>query len=324
PLIQMRLHMQELITTMFNVIAPILLIAGIGAYLGRRFILDRRTLSTVLIYFFIPALVIEGITNARVGNDQLIRMLLFIFIGCALLALVGWVIAKLLRLDFMTTNAFILCVVMLNAANYGIPFNKFAFGNSAEQLAVIYYVGSAIVSNTFGVYFASRGNSTSARGAMLNIFKVPLLYAMVIGLIFNQLGIYIYAPADMPNAPALPLPLARMIDIVSDAAVPGMLVLLGVLLAQSRFTFKRIMPMLVASGVKLLIAPFIAILVVALLGIEGLSRQVGIIQLSMPVAVLTSALAAQFDADIEFVTGVILISTLGSIVSLSLLVILVG
>jgi predicted permease len=316
--------MQELITTMFNVIAPILLIAGIGAYLGRRFILDRRTLSTVLIYFFIPALVVEGITNARVGNDQLIRMLLFTFIGCALLALVGWVIAKLLRLDFMTTNAFILCVVMLNSANYGIPFNKFAFGDSAEQLAVIYYVGSAIVSNTFGVYFASRGNSTSARGAMLNIFKVPLLYAMVIGLIFNQLGIYIYAPADMPNAPALPLPLARMIDIVSDAAVPGMLVLLGVLLAQSQFTFKRIMPMLVASGVKLLIAPFIAILVVALLGIEGLSRQVGIIQLSMPVAVLTSALAAQFDADIEFVTGVILISTLGSIVSLSLLVILVG
>ncbi|MDX2078242.1 MAG: AEC family transporter [bacterium] len=316
--------MSQLLTTMFNVIAPILLIAGIGAYLGRRFVLDRRTLSTLLIYFFIPALVIEGITNARVGNDQLIRMLLFIFIGCALLALIGWVIAKLLRLDFMTTNAFILCVVMINAANYGIPFNKFAFGQSAEQLAVIYYVGSAIVSNTFGVYFASRGHSTSAWSAMLNIFKVPLLYAMVIGLIFNQLGIYIYAPADMPNAPALPLPLARMIDIVSDAAVPSMLVLLGVLLAQSQFTFKRIVPMLVASGVKLLIAPFIAILVVALLGIEGLSRQVGIIQLSMPVAVLTSALAAQFDADTEFVTGVIMISTLGSIVSLSILVILVG
>lgn len=316
--------MNELFTTILNVIAPILLIAGFGAYLGRQFKLDRRTLSTVLIYLFIPALVLEGMTNARVGNDQLIRMMLFIFIGCIALAFVGWLVAKAMRLDFIMTNAFILCVLMINAANYGIPFNKFAFGQSAEQLAVVYYVASAVVSNTLGVYFASRGNSSSSRSAMMNIFKLPMLYAMVIGLILNQAGVYIYAPADMPNAPALPLPIARMIDIASDAAVPMMLVLLGVLLGQTRFTFKRITPMLAASGVKLVVAPIIAIIVMALLGIEGLTRQVGIVQLSMPVAVLTSALASEFSADVEFVAGVILISTLGSIFSLSVLVILVG
>ncbi|MCU0480188.1 MAG: AEC family transporter [Anaerolineae bacterium] len=316
--------MSELLTTMINVIAPILLIAAFGAYLNRRFKLERRTLSTVLIYLFIPALVLEGMTNARVGNDQLIRMMLFIFMGCASLALVGWLIAKAMRLDFMTTNAFILCVLMINAANYGIPFNRFAFGQSAEQLAVVYYIASAVVSNTLGVYFASRGNSTSARSAMMNIFKLPMLYAMVIGLILNQAGIFIYAPADMPNAPALPLPIARIIDVVSDATVPMMLVLLGVILSESHFTFKRIMPMLAASGVKLVIAPLIAIFIMALLGIDGLTRQVGIVQLSMPVAVLTSALASEFDGDAEFVAGVILISTLGSIISLSVLVTLVG
>ena len=316
--------MSELLTTIVNVIAPILLIAGFGAYLGRRFKLERRTLSAVLMYLFIPALVLEGMTNARVGNDQLIRMMLFIFIGCIALAFVGWLVAKAMRLDFMMTNAFILCVLMINAANYGIPFNKFAFGQSAEQLAVVYYVASAVVSNTLGVYFASRGNSHSSRSAMMNIFKLPMLYAMIIGLILNQAGVYIYAPADMPNAPALPLPIARLIDIASDAAVPMMLVLLGVLLGQTRFTFKRITPMLAASGVKLVVAPVIAIIVMALLGIEGLTRQVGIVQLSMPVAVLTSALASEFSADVEFVAGVILISTLGSIFSLSVLVILVG
>ncbi|PJF29467.1 MAG: hypothetical protein CUN52_08255 [Phototrophicales bacterium] len=316
--------MQGLLTTIFTVIAPILLIAGIGAFIGRRMQVDRRALSSILIYLFMPALVIEGITNARVGNDQLIRMMFFIFISCAILAMIGWIIAKGLRLDFMTTNAFILCVLMINAANYGIPFNRFAFGQSAEQLAVVYYVASAVVGNTLGVYFASRGNSATARHAMLNIFKVPLLYAMIIGFILNQLGIFIYAPADMPDAPALPLPLARMIDILSDAAVPTMLVLLGILLGQSRFTTKKIMPMLAASAVKLLIAPLIAIVVMAFLGLDGLVRQVGIIQLSMPVAVLTSALATEFEGDIEFVTGVIFITTLGSVISLSVLVMLVG
>lgn len=315
--------MQGLLTTIFNVIAPILLIAGMGALIGRRMQVDRRALSSMLIYLFMPALVIEGITNARVGNDQLIRMMVFIFISCTILAMIGWIIAKGLRLDFMTTNAFILCVLMINAANYGIPFNRFAFGQSAEQLAVVYYVASAVVGNTLGVYFASRGNSATARHAMLNIFKVPLLYAMIIGFVLNQLGIFIYAPADLPDAPALSLPLARMIDILSDAAVPTMLVLLGILLGQSRFTAKKLMPMLAASAVKLLIAPLIAIVVMAFLGLDGLVRQVGIIQLSMPVAVLTSALATEFEGDIELVTGVIFITTLGSVISLSLLVMLV-
>lgn len=82
--------------------------------------------------------------------------------------------------------------------------------------------------------------------------------------------------------------------------------------------------MLVASGVKLIIAPLIAIVIMALLGIDGLARQVGIVQLAMPVAVLTSALASEFDGDAEFVAGVILITTLGSIISLSVLVILIG
>lgn len=316
--------MQGLFSTMFNVIAPILLIAGSGAILSRRFVIDRRTLSSALIYLFMPALVIEGITNVRVGNDQLLRMMLFIFIGCALLAVVGWIVAKALRLDMMTTNALILCVVMLNAANYGIPFNRFAFGIEAEQLAVVYYVASTVVSNTLGVYFASRGSGVSARHAFTNIFRIPLLYAMILGLIFNQLGIFIIAPVDMPNAPALPLPLGRMIEILADASVPTMLVLLGVLLGQSRFTLTKLTPILAASGVKLLIAPIIAIALMSLLGLDGLVRQVGIIQLSMPVAVLTSALASEFNADTEFVTGVIFVSTLGSIVSLSVLVTLVG
>lgn len=316
--------MQGLFTTILNVIAPILCIAGFGAILGRYMPIDKRSLSTILIYLFMPALVIEGIANVRVGNDQLFRMMVFIFMGCAILATIGWAIARALQLDFMTTNAFILCVLMINAANYGIPFNRFAFGQSAEQLAVIYYVASAVVGNTLGVYFASRGNSSSARHAMLNIFRVPLLYAMIVGLMLNQFDIFIYAPADMPDVSALPLPVARMIDILSDAAVPTMLVLLGILLGQSRFTAKKLTPMLIASGVKLGIAPLVAVVVMALLGLDGLVRQVGIIQLSMPVAVLTSALATEFEGDIEFVTGVIFITTLGSVISLSLLVMLVG
>jgi hypothetical protein len=57
--------------------------------------------------------------------------------------------------------------------------------------------------------------------------------------------------------------------------------------------------------------------------LSGVTRQVAIIQASMPTAVLTSVLAAEFGADAEFTAAVVLVSTLTSIVTLTILLWLV-
>ena len=80
----------------------------------------------------------------------------------------------------------------------------------------------------------------------------------------------------------------------------------------------------IAVGLKLLLAPFIAIGLASMMGLSGLSFNVAVLESSMPTAVLASALATQFGGDARYVSAVTLIGTLVSIVTLSILIFVLG
>jgi predicted permease len=80
----------------------------------------------------------------------------------------------------------------------------------------------------------------------------------------------------------------------------------------------------IAAGLKLLVAPFIAIGFAMLFGLSGLSFNVAVLESSMPTAVLASALATQFGGDARFVSAVTLVATLASIITLSILIFALG
>jgi predicted permease len=230
-------------------------------------------------------------------------------VSSVLVALFAWIVARASGFDHRMESAFMLSAALINAGNYGLPLNKFAFGDEGQSRAVIFFAATTVISNTLGVFLASRG-SVSTRSALANVFKVPLLYAAVSGFIINA------AKIDVP------LPLDRSITLLGDASVPAMLVVLGVQL--SRATIRgRIRPILMASGVRLIVSPLIALGLAILLGITGLTRQVILTESAMPTAVISGVLAAEFGADAEFVTATILVSTLMSIVTLSVLLALI-
>lgn len=312
-----------MLDTIYNVIFPILLAVGIGMIYGRLLKPDPKAISSAIIYVFAPFLVIEGFATADLPPDDLLRIGALVVITALIMSGIGLGVARLLGLDKRTASAFVLSVVLFNGANYGLPFNTFAFGMEAEQLTVITYSVSAVVVNTLGVYMAARGTQANQLGAVLNIFRVPLLYATLIGLILNLTGIGFSQESGGTGA-TIPLPLARTIDVLSDAAVPAMLVLLGLQLNGVRLNVQRVGPMLAAAGLKLIAMPAVAVGLGLLLGLDGLALKVGIVQHGMPTAVIAGALATQFDGDAELVTGALLISTLGSVLTLSLLVELIG
>ncbi len=57
-----------------------------------------------------------------------------------------------------------------------------------------------------------------------------------------------------------------------------------------------------------------------MLGLSGLPLQVGIIQAALPTAVNTTILALEFDTWPQFVSNVVVTTTLGSLVTLTLLI----
>ena len=298
------------INVAYNVVLPVFLVMGLGALVSRRIHIEPRTLSSLIIYIFSPALVLDGISTSTLQAGEIGRIAGTALGLAAIMFGLSWVISRVAGFDRRLQSAFMMTAILINAGNYGLPLNEFAFGQVGLDRAMIYYVMTAVVANTVGVFLASRGEA-SARDSFLNVFRVPLIYGLIIGLILNFSGI------------ALPTPIARSAHVLGQAAVPAMLIMLGLQLANVSFK-GRMKPILMASGLRLIVAPLITVGLAALFGLSGVTRNVAIVESAMPTAVISSVLAAEFNADGEFTAGVILVSTLASLITLSVLLSLLG
>lgn len=311
----------ELLNIILNVITPIMLVMSIGFIIGKRFNPDPRSISVFLIYLFTPALVFKGVYQAELSGALASVGAVALFSALSM-AVIGFIVARVMGYSTRGESSLILTITLVNAANYGISLNTFAYGDTGGSIAIFYYVVSATIGNVFGVFFASRG-SIPAKDAFMNIFKVPILYAAILGLILN------YYQIELPTV------LRRsIIEIAAPASIPLMLGLLGLQLSRVSFktqstgddeTLANNLPAIgIAVGLKLLVAPFIAIGLATIFGLSGLSFNVAVLESSMPTAVLASALATQFGGDAPYVSAVTLIGTLVSIVTLSILIFAMG
>jgi hypothetical protein len=81
-------------------------------------------------------------------------------------------------------------------------------------------------------------------------------------------------------------------------------------------------PVVVASAVviSLVLTPLAAIGWAHVVGLHGAAFQAGVLQASMPTAVMTTILALEFDAKPAFVTSVVGIATLLSPLTVTLLI----
>jgi predicted permease len=113
------------------------------------------------------------------------------------------------------------------------------------------------------------------------------------------------------------------VEIAGNAAIPVMLLLLGVQLAGTSLGHK-VGPISAAVAVRLIGGAVVGLALAALMGLTGVTRQVCVVEHSTPTAVMASILAMEFGTEPEFVTGVIFASTLASMATMTLLVAWIG
>jgi len=297
--------MPQILNIILTTIAPIILVAGLGALLDRTKPLEARSISRVAIYLTTPALAFYGIANSSIQTKELGGLIIFALLSTATITLLAWLVTRWLKMDRLTASAFVLSVSLINVSNYGIPLNEFAFGQPGLERALIIAVTGFVYANTVGVFLASWGKA-SITNALKNVIKVPTPYAAVLGLIVNQ-G---YLP--VPNM------LMQISGILQGAAVPLMLLMLGIQI--SRVSLKGQWGIIWgASGMRLLGGLAVGLLFSHWLGLEGVTRQAAIVEASMPTAVVAAMLATEFESDAQLAGSIILVSTLLSIVTLSLL-----
>ncbi|MBI5958395.1 MAG: AEC family transporter, partial [Chloroflexi bacterium] len=237
--------MASLVDIAYNVLSPIFIIVGISVLVYRKFDIDSRSLSRLVIYLFTPFTIFEGIAYTDLSGGEAVRLVTVAIVSSIIVAFIAWRVARIAGFDPRLQSAFMLSATLINAGNYGLPVNRFAFGSEGEERALIYFVGTVIVSYTLGVFLASRG-TVSTRRAILNVFTIPLPYMVVLGLIVNLGRI------------DLPVPVDRSVALLSDATIPCMLVILGIQLSQASIK-GRFSAMLMASGIRLIVSPLIAL-----------------------------------------------------------------
>ena len=298
----------ELISVFITVILPVFGIVVLGYLLGARLELQARTLTRVAYYVFVPAFIFKAISGASVSLDITLKMLCFIVATHLLAAGVAGGLARALGRSRQMIAAFVMIAAFGNVGNYGLAVIHFRLGDSALAPATIYFV--AITISAFVVCVGAAGWAHGGRGgAFRGVVKTPALWATVPALIVSQGDVMV------------PLVLSRMIGLLADAMIPVMLFALGLqLLEQRRVTFCT--DVILASSIRLLMVPAFALLVSMPFAFNDIERVSGILQAGMPTAILVAIIAKENDIVPEFVTSVVLFSTLASLATLTILMVM--
>lgn len=237
-------------------------------------------------------------------------MLGFSFAVICATGLLAWGLGRLLRLERRMLAAIILTCMFMNAGNYGLPLVDFAFGAEALVYASLMYIAMNLLLNSAGVVIASLGTS-NLKKSLLNLIKIPTIYAAILGTLFMSMGWQ------------LPKPIGRTIEILGNAAIPCMLIFMGLQFHNIQWKGQKL-PMLLVAGVRLVAAPLMALAFNFIFHLQGPAFQAGMVESGMPSAVLTTVIATEFDIEPPFVTGVVFLTTIISPLTLTPLLAYLG
>lgn len=300
----------SLISAFVQNLLPVMILAGVGYLVQRLLRLDPRPLSQVVFYVFSPALVFSLLTKVPFDLADMLRMATVVALLLAILGGLAWLVARALGLSRTLTSALILVVTFMNAGNLGLPITQLALGEVSLAWATVFFSTTALAANSAGAWVASLGRASAWR-SLLGLAKVPAVYAVPMALLLRGLDL------TLPSVLSIP------VELLADATIPSMLLLLGMQLAgNSRPTQRGLLA--VATGMRLVLSPILGWALALAFRLPAAAFDAAVLEAAMPSAVLTSILAVQYDVEPEFVAGAILLTTAFSPITLSALLVGLG
>ncbi|MCB0104511.1 MAG: AEC family transporter [Caldilineaceae bacterium] len=297
------LCVSQLFVLFANILLPVFVLVLVGYIVGPRLQLDARTLSRFAYFIITPSFTFNIFSAAHIQVTLALRMAIFIIVVTTGTVVVAWLTARAMRCSPQMTAAYVLVAAFGNVGNFGIPIIQFRLGEEALVAASFYFLILSIYGFMVGVTAATWHQGTGLR-AIWMAFKTPAVLAVIPAFVVNWFDV------------ALPLFITRAVGLLAGALIPVMLVTLGVQLAGMGIP-KLDRDIVVTSLVRLLVGPVLALLLVAPFALTGIERGAGILQASMPVAVLAALIAFEHQLLPNFVTTVTLFSTLASAITLT-------
>jgi len=302
------------LSVFFNVltqnILPIMLVASFGYWLRRRFGLDLRTLSSVVFNVLSPCLVFSSLVSSQLPAEELAELAAFTALSILVMGGLAFGLTRLLRLGRTETATVLIVAMFVNGGNYGLTLLQLRYGEDGLARGVVFYVTSTVLLYTLGLLIASLGHMPW-REALGRMARLPAFYAAILAVIVYSFHI------------TVPAPLMAGITVAGSGAIPVMLLVLGMQIANMRrgepvgFVWPTV-------GLRLVGGPLVGLAVAAALGLTGIARSSMIIEASMPTAVFTLIVAAEFGLPTSAVGRIVVITTLISPLTIAATISLLG
>ncbi|GHE33161.1 AEC family transporter [Sphingobacterium griseoflavum] len=181
--------LQELATK----VLPLYTFMLLGWAVKKKWDLNSRWISKSLLFVFIPFLIIENLLKADLEETAVIGSIIFILaFSMNLPAILG---KKIVGKDFdgnLVKGAF----SYYNIGWFGIPIVMALFGEKQMPLIISAYVGNALYGDTIGFFLMSRTKGISAKEAVVNVFKIPAIYACAVAIGMNVASIQLPEQAE--------------------------------------------------------------------------------------------------------------------------------
>ena len=275
----------------------IYLFIGVGYLAKRSFTtrIDERTITLLSVYFLQIFLTFWGLLKRPVDTTLLAAPLLYVGITLSLVALTA-MLSRMMFADAKERSIATVAALIGNTGNLGIPLGIALFGEASVPYTTIINLANVFFVYTFGVYYYSRGNF-SMRDSLLNIVKLPVLWAALIAIALNVGG---YQPSETVE---------KTLMMGAYASMVMQLVLFGIYLYDTKL--KQINRMLIGwvGGMKFLAVPAVTYAALSLTELEPMVKGVLLMEMLMPLAVANVNLGSLYDCRPKEITALVFITS---------------
>ena len=286
----------DLILTVLEIVAPVGLLGLVGfVWVRAGFEYRMEFITRLCMTLSLPPLVFTALMKSEVDPAALTSLSLAAAVAYGGLTLAFWGLTSALNLDRRT---YLAPLIFGNTGNVGLPLAFFAFGQAGLGYAIVVFAVMILWSFTFGLWIVAGGGSPA------RLLREPIMGATLLGALFLWQGWQ--TPRWLTNS----------LELMGQIAIPLMLITLGV--AVARLNARHLGRALWLSLLRAAICTAVALGAGLLLGLPDVALAVLILQVTTPVAVTSYMMAEKYGADSEAVAGLVIASTLLSVITLPL------
>lgn len=310
----------------FNAVSAclvVLLLMAVGYFMGVKGWMtaaEKNFLSRFIINIAVPANCIVGLLN-NLDRAELARagvQLLSVLLGVGTTLLLSMGAASLLRLPRARWGVFAAMAGLSNVLFIGIPVCTQLFGEVCVPYVMLYYLGNTTFLQSAGILLVERSGDRGSRpgGALRflrDIFTKPPILGVLCAIVLLVLGI------DLPG------PVMRFAGYISSTVSPLALIYGGFIVYEVGLKNLRLQPGLPAMLViRLVVAPAVCWGCCRLFGLEGLVRDVFLVESALPVVSQVTVMAGAYGADEKYAATGACLSIFACFVTLPILMLIIG